>query len=102
MGAYNLWQSLKKKGQETQQAFKKLLVTGFVLSIDNLVVGFALSLYRTPIFLAAALIATVSVAMSLTGLELGDRLGERFEKWSEEAGAAVLILVGVALLLGWL
>jgi putative Mn2+ efflux pump MntP len=35
--------------------------------------------------------------MSLVGLELGSRLGERVEKWSEEIGGAVLIGVGVAL-----
>jgi putative Mn2+ efflux pump MntP len=103
MGAYNFWQSQKKKEtQGKRQDFRRLLVTGFALSVDNLVVGFALSLYRTPIFLAAAIIGTVSVAMSLVGLELGDRLGERLEKWSEEAGAAVLSFVGIALLLGWL
>jgi len=66
------------------------------------VVGFALSLYRAPIVLAAIVIATVSVLMSLVGLEPGSRLGQRIERWSEEIGGGVLILVGIALLFGWL
>ena len=40
--------------------------------------------------------------MSLVGLELGNRLGHRVERWSEEIGGGVLILVGIALLFGWL
>ena len=41
-----------------------------------------------------------SVGMSLLGLELGSRLGERMEGRAEEAGGAVLILVGLALAAG--
>ena len=44
-----------------------MLLTGFAISLDNLVVGFALSLYHVPILLAAGLIALISVAMSLIG-----------------------------------
>jgi putative Mn2+ efflux pump MntP len=40
--------------------------------------------------------------MSLLGLELGSRLGQRIERWSEEIGGGVLILVGIALPFGWL
>jgi putative Mn2+ efflux pump MntP len=57
---------------------------------------------KAPVVLAAIVIATVSVLMSLVGLELGTRLGQRIERWSEEIGGGVPILVGIALLLGWL
>lgn len=104
MGAYNLWRT---KSQDVEKelpgrSLKRLLLASFALSIDNLVVGFALSLYQTPILISALVIAFASVLMSLVGLELGNRLGARVEHWSEELGAAVLILVGLALLLGWL
>ncbi|HTZ25179.1 MAG TPA: manganese efflux pump, partial [Streptosporangiaceae bacterium] len=46
----------------------RLLVSGFVLSLDNLVVGFALGTYQVGILSAAILIGLVSVAMSLAGL----------------------------------
>jgi putative Mn2+ efflux pump MntP len=39
--------------------------------------------------------------MPLVGLELGSRLGQRIERWSEEIGGGVLILCGIALLLSW-
>lgn len=104
MGAYNLWRALRNSHLEvpSEHDIRHLLLAAFALSIDNLVVGFALSLYRTPILVSALVIATISVLMSLAGLELGARLGERIERWSEEFGAVVLILVGIALFFGWL
>jgi putative Mn2+ efflux pump MntP len=103
IGAYNIWKAQgQQNAQEQRLDFKHLTLAAFALSIDNLVVGFALSLYHAPIVLAAIVMATVSVLMSLVGLELGNRLGQRIERWSEEIGGGVLILVGIALLFGWL
>jgi manganese efflux pump family protein len=81
-------------------ATHRLLVTALALSIDNLAVGFAIAAYNVNIVLAAVMMGVVSVGLSLVGLELGSRLGERVEEWSEEIGGGVLIAVGVALAAG--
>jgi len=105
-GVYALWQAWRetkkrnagKKTEDNQQAdLGRLILTGFAISIDNLVVGFALSLYHVPLLFAAGLIAGVSVAMSLIGLELGRHLGERFGDWSEVFSGVILMLVGLAI-----
>lgn len=102
-GVYALWQGHLAGGQgwrsvgEQRPGAAPLLLSAFALSIDNLVVGFALSFLRIPVVLAAAVIATISVLMSLIGLELGNRLGEPVERWSEQIGGVVLILVGLGL-----
>ncbi len=75
-------------------------MSAFVLSLDNLVVGFGLSFSQVPILLAALVIAGVSVAMSVVGLEIGDRVGRRSGRWSGGIGACVLVLVGVAVSAG--
>jgi putative Mn2+ efflux pump MntP len=75
---------------------------GFALSIDNLVVGFALGTVRVSFIVAASVIGAVSVAMSVVGLELGGRLGSGFEHRGEVIGGAVLALVGIALAVGLL
>lgn len=80
----------------------RLLLTGFALSIDNLVVGFALGAFQVPFAVAALVIALVSVAMSLVGLEIGSRLGVQFEQRSEIVGGVVLIGVGCALGFGFI
>jgi putative Mn2+ efflux pump MntP len=78
----------------------KLILTGAALSIDNLVVGFALGAYKVPLVGAAIVIAVVSVGMSLVGLEVGRRLGRSVERWSAELGGAVLVLVGILIATG--
>ncbi len=76
----------------------KLILLGAGLSIDNLVIGFALGARDTPLILSVAVIGVVSVGLSLLGLELGSRLGAEVGHWSELAGAGVLIAVGVTIL----
>lgn len=76
---------------------KRLILIGAVLSIDNLVIGFALGTYHVNLVVAAIAIGAVSVALSLLGLEIGRRLGERLGQRSELMGGVVLIAVGVAI-----
>ena len=110
-GAYTIWQARRTAKQEltpgtvvavSGMASHRLLITALALSIDNLAVGFAIAIHQVNLVLAAVMMGTVSVVLSLVGLELGSRLGERVEEWSEEIGGGVLIAVGVALALGLL
>jgi putative Mn2+ efflux pump MntP len=78
----------------------RLVVTGCALSLDNLVVGFALGSLHVNLVVAAATIGGVSVAMSLVGFELGARLGARFERRAQLAGGMVLVALGVVLAVG--
>ena len=102
-GVYTIWQGRRTDTSppiETKSGSldnRRLLVVAVALSIDNLVVGFALGVYHVSIALAAVTMAVVSVGLSLLGLELGSRLGPTVGRYSEEAGGAVLILVGIGL-----
>lgn len=78
----------------------KLIVTAFALSLDNLAAGFALGTLQDSVAGAAIVIGTVSVLMSLAGLELGGRLGATAGRRGEQIGGAVLVAVGVALAAG--
>jgi manganese efflux pump family protein len=105
-GLYAIWQGRqssagggRRRGQKKLKTTQVLLAAA-ALSIDNLIVGFALGVRHVPIVVAAAVIAFVSVAMAVVGLQLGDRLGEPLESLSEEVGGAALALVGVALATG--
>ncbi len=103
-GAFTVWKSRRESGEQESGAgeldMSRLLITAFALSIDNLVVGFALGVYPVPAILAGAVVAVTSVALSLIGLELGSRLGRGVEKWADEIGGVVLALVGIALAFG--
>ena len=75
----------------------RLLASGLVLSMDNLVVGFALGTYGIGIAVGAIVIGTVSVVMSLAGLELGGLLGRWAGRRSDQMSGMILILVGAAI-----
>jgi putative Mn2+ efflux pump MntP len=98
VGGYTIAQGLRSGhgNQRGTQRAGRLLLTGLALSIDNLVVGFALGTFHIEFAVAAAVIAVVSVGMSLVGLEIGGRVGPAFEHGGELVGGAVLIAVGVA------
>jgi putative Mn2+ efflux pump MntP len=87
----------KDPARNSEPNVKRLVLIGAALSIDNLVIGFALGTYHVNLVVAALTIAVVSVALSLAGLELGRRLGERLGRRSELVGGCVLILVGVTI-----
>ena len=101
-GVWAVVQARRTSAQEKEGALRlrQLLVLAVALSLDNLVVGFALGVYDVPLAETAIVIGVVSVALSLVGLELGQRLGERVEEWAEELGGGVLVVLGVLLALG--
>ena len=78
----------------------RLLASGLVLSMDNLVVGFALGTYGVGILVGAIVIGAVSVVMSLAGLELGGLLGRWAGRRGDQVSGAALILVGAAIVGG--
>lgn len=78
----------------------RLLVLGFVLSLDNLAVGFALGSVKVGLVAVVVVIGVVSVALSLLGLELGGRLGGRVGERGELVGGLALMAVGVLIGLG--
>jgi manganese efflux pump family protein len=101
-GAQSLWTTLRADDRIdtvlTTSKLTRLIVLGAALSIDNLVVGFALGTDHASLVPSIIAIGVVSVGLSLLGLELGARLGERVERYGELIGGIVLVCVGVAIL----
>ena len=104
-GLYAIVQAIRSSRREQDQApagqrTGRLVVTGAALCIDNLAVGFALGTFHVNLAVAAVVIAVVSVALSLIGLELGSRLGAKTGEWGELLGGLILIGVGIAVASG--
>lgn len=99
-GVYTAAQAMRASGGPIEPRSGRLLLMAAGLSIDNLVVGFALGAYHVPLVLSVSVIAAVSVGLSLIGLELGDQLGARLERNSELLAGVVLICVGIAIAAG--
>jgi manganese efflux pump family protein len=78
----------------------RLVLAGLALSVDNLVVGFALGSYHTPVVVGAVTIGAVSVGLALIGLELGGRLGVRAGQRGGQLAGLLLIAVGALIAAG--
>ena len=68
-GAYTIWQgrrtgAVERKEEEGSLETRQLVILAVALSLDNLVVGFALGVYHISIVLAAVTMAVVSVGRS--------------------------------------
>ena len=108
VGAYALFNAAREHsrtahGQPSrgpQLGHGRLLLSGLALSLDNLVVGFALGTYDTSIIVGAVVIGAVSVVLSLIGLELGARIGKWAGERGEQLAGLMLISVGVAIAAG--
>jgi putative Mn2+ efflux pump MntP len=79
---------------------RRLLLTGFALSMDNLVVGFSLGVQHISVVDAVVVFAVVSVCLSVLGLEFGRRLGAVIESGAEYLGGLVLMAVGFLVAVG--
>lgn len=103
VGVYSIVQAVRDQGTVTQSRSLgpvKLVLTGFALSLDNLIAGFALGAYQVSVAVGALVFGAVSVAMSLAGLEFGARIGRRLGDSGELLGGVALIGVGAAIALG--
>jgi manganese efflux pump family protein len=78
----------------------RLILTGLALSLDNLVVGFALGTYHVSIVQGALFIGLISVSLALAGLELGARIGNWAGERGEQLAGVMLISVGIAIATG--
>ena len=88
------------KGSGRSWGLGRVLVSGLALSADNLAVGFALGAFHVSLPAAAAVFGSVSVAMSLAGLELGAKIGSAAGDRSELVASGLLIAVGAAIAAG--
>lgn len=102
IGGWQLIQALRVGGGASSPptSFRRLLLTGFALSLDNLVVGFSLGVQHTSLPEAIVVFGASSVCLSLAGLEIGRRLGRAVEFGAEYLAAAVLVAVGVLVATG--
>jgi len=75
-----------------------LVMLSVATSIDALAVGLSLAFLQVNIWYPSVVIGIVTASMSLCGLLLGHRLGQRFGRTMEIVGGSVLILIGLKIL----
>ena len=84
-------------------AFGTMLVLSIATSIDALASGVALACDGTSnIYVAIAIIGTVTFVMSFTGVKIGNVFGSRYKSSAELIGGIILVGLGIKTLISHL
>ena len=78
---------------------KQLTVMAIATSIDALAVGVSFAFLKTNIFSAVAVIGLTTFVLSLIGVLIGNRFGEKYKNKATLAGGIILIAIGAKILL---
>ncbi len=76
-----------------------LIVLSFATSIDALAVGLSLGILGASIWVPAIIIGLVASIMTVVGMVLGRRIGERWGSRVERLGGVIMIAIGLKILL---
>lgn len=79
--------------------FKTMIVLAIATSIDALAIGVTFSFLKTNIILAITIIGTVTFILSLAGVVIGNKFGDKLQNKAELLGGIVLIGIGIKILL---
>jgi putative Mn2+ efflux pump MntP len=75
-----------------------LVILSVATSIDALAVGLGFAALGVRIWVPSAVIGVTAGVLTLIGIAIGSRLGERFGRWTEVAGGVLLIAIGIRIL----
>lgn len=78
---------------------KEMLILAIATSIDALAIGITFACLRMDIVLPVVSIGIITFILSIIGVKIGNRFGNKYEKKAELAGGLILIILGVKILL---
>ena len=79
--------------------FKTMIVLAIATSIDALAVGVTFAFFKVNIILAILIIGIITFILSLIGVKIGNKFGDRFQNKAELLGGIILIIMGLKILL---
>ena len=101
IGANMIKESFSKDSENCNDdtSFKTMIVLAIATSIDALAVGITFAFLRVNLVLAISLIGIITFALSIIGVKIGNRFGDRYERNAELVGGCILVLLGIKILL---
>lgn len=79
--------------------FKTMVVLAIATSIDALAIGVTFAFLKVNLLIAIALIGAITFVISLLGVLIGNKFGDKLQNKAELIGGVVLIVIGLKILL---
>lgn len=99
IGVRIIYKSFSKNTTEDKTNSQALFALAVATSMDSLVVGISLGLFKISPYLLALTIGTIAGVVTFTGFEIGKRIRGLFTKRLEIIGGVALIAIGIKILL---
>lgn len=74
-------------------------VLALATSIDALAVGITFAFFEVNVLLAVTIIGLITFIISIIGVKVGNRFGDKYQSKAELMGGIILILLGIKILL---
>lgn len=78
---------------------KTMIVLSIATSIDALAIGITFACLKMHILVPVITIGVITFIISVIGVKIGNRFGDKYEKKAEIMGGVILILLGTKILL---
>ncbi len=78
---------------------KTMIVLSIATSIDALAIGITFACLKMHILVPVITIGVITFIISVIGVKIGNRFGDKYEKKAEIMGGVILILLGIKILL---
>jgi putative Mn2+ efflux pump MntP len=91
--------SEEKKSNEYSFCFTKMFVLAFATSIDALAIGIIFALFKINIFMAVIITGITTFSISILGVKIGNKFGEKFKSRAKFTGGTVLVILGIKILI---
>lgn len=79
--------------------FKTMVVLAVATSIDALAVGITFAFFDVNLMLAISSIGIITFIISILGVKIGNRFGDKYQSKAELMGGVILVLLGIKILL---
>lgn len=101
IGANMIKEALGKESENSNDKvdFKTMIVLAIATSIDALAVGITFAFLKTKLLSSILIIGVTTFVLSLVGVKIGNKFGDKYEKKAEFLGGVILILIGVKILI---
>lgn len=91
--------SKDEEGKDDRVDFKTMIVLAVATSIDALAIGITFAFLNVNLLLSVSCIGIITFVISLIGVKIGNRFGDKFQNKAELFGGIILIVLGLKILL---
>lgn len=90
--------SKEKESLNDEVNFKTMIVLALATSIDALAIGITFAFLKVNLLSAVMMIGIITVTISIIGVKIGNKFGDKYDKKAEIFGGVILIILGLKIL----